>query len=78
MEKAVFEFSGALKRNFRETRLEIEFEPPKTIEEILLELDYTPQDLTYLVFFQNRERVPADTSIQDGDLIKVIPPIGGG
>jgi len=78
MDTVIFEFSGAMKRNFPETRLAITLNSPKTIEAILLELGYTTDDLTYLVYFVNQQRSDARVLLHPGDRIKVLPPIGGG
>jgi sulfur carrier protein ThiS len=48
----------------------------KTIEQILAELDLNP-DLVAMVLVNDRQ-APASTTLVDGDVVKLIPFIGGG
>ena len=76
--KVIFNFSGALKRKFKQTNLEIEIEPGKTIAEALLDMDYELEDLKYLVAFKNQIKIPLTSKLEAGDEIKILLPIGGG
>jgi molybdopterin converting factor small subunit len=76
--KIKVEFSGALRRKFKDHWLELELEETKSIRQIILDLGCQQEEMRYLVAIVNGERVEFSSQVKEGDHVKILLPIGGG
>jgi sulfur carrier protein ThiS len=76
--KINIELSGALKRKAKENCFELEVAEGKTVHQVLLDMGYKEEEIRYLIAILNGNRVELATTLQEGDRLRILLPIGGG
>jgi molybdopterin converting factor small subunit len=70
---------GPVKNPFAKSELQFDLEEGTTIENLFsTRFDYSPDEMSQLMFLIDREAVPPAYHLKDGECITVFLPVGGG